>query len=179
MIFLRHPKPEVEPGICYGRLDLEIAEEGYGQILDALAKTPTIRHVIASPAKRCRKLAEDLAAAQDATLEFDPRLWEMDMGEWEGRKWSSIDRKRSEFWLEDPINRPTPRGESFADLQKRVHAAVDSVEVEKAMATAIVCHAGPIRAIQMAWKGYSFRQAFDEVPAYAVPMRIVNPLWHR
>lgn len=177
MIFLRHPKPDIEPGICYGRTDLDIAAEGHEQIEEALRKTPKVKKVVASPALRCRKLAMTIAERDRADLRFDERLWEMHMGEWEGLAWSEIDRSASEHWLEDPISRPTPGGECFADLQNRVAEALAEIADEHAMTTAVVCHAGPIRATQMAWEAISFSEAFSQVPGYAEPVRLLNPAW--
>jgi alpha-ribazole phosphatase len=41
--------------------------------------------------------------------------------------------------------------------------------------TAIVCHAGPIRAVQMAWHGLTFHQAFAAAPQYAEPIELHPP----
>jgi alpha-ribazole phosphatase len=171
MFFLRHPAPDVQPGICYGQLDLDIAKEGHVQIDRALAVAPKFRRIVASPALRCRKLA--LALAERDCLEpvFDERLWEMHMGEWEGLAWTGIPREHTEPWLKDPFNLPTPGGECFADLQRRVLQAVDGADAD----TAFVCHAGPIRAVQMAWHGLSFREAFSSTPPYAEPIAIHPP----
>lgn len=179
MIFLRHPTPLIEPGICYGQSDLEIAKIGHIQIEAARKATPPASRIIASPALRCRKLALTLAERDGLKVHFDERLWEMHMGDWEGMPWKEIDRATSEHWLEDPINRPTPNGESFADLQKRVTEALAEVAPEEALTTLIVCHAGPIRATQMAWEGISFSDAFASTPPYAEPLKIINPEWTR
>lgn len=171
MIFLRHPSPKVEPGICYGRLDLDIAEHGHEQIARALETTPRITRMLASPALRCRALAQALAERDDVEPVFDERLWEMDMGEWEGRAWRDIPREVSEPWIADPYNLPTPGGECFRDLQLRVLDALADAGRE----TVIVCHAGPIRAMQMAWYGLTFREAFADTPQYAEPIELHPP----
>jgi alpha-ribazole phosphatase len=177
MIFLRHPTPLVDPGVCYGRTDLDIAEIGHEQIRLALSTTPMVKRVVASPALRCRKLALALGERDGITVEFDERLWEMHMGEWEGIPWAKIDRSVSEKWLKDPVNLPTPGGESFSDLQQRVSLAVEERNDDLAMYTAIVCHAGPIRATQMAWDNISFADAFASTPPYAEPLRLLHPSW--
>ena len=171
MIFLRHPTPHVEPGTCYGQTDLDIAEIGHEQIERALELTPRIKRLFASPALRCRKLAVSIAERDQVEIEFDARLWEMHMGEFEGMLWKDIDRNKSARWFEDPFNNRTPGGESFADVQRRVLAALENASTE----TAIICHAGVIRATQMAWQGKTFREVFDETPPYAEPMRILPP----
>ncbi|MCB1451998.1 MAG: histidine phosphatase family protein [Nitratireductor sp.] len=172
LIFLRHPTPEVAPGTCYGQTDLDIAAEGHGQIEAALLSTPPVTRILASPARRCRKLALALAQRDSIEPEFDHRLWEMHMGEFEGLLWRDIPRELSEGWLSDPFNNPTPGGESFRQVQERVLDAIANADA----GTAIVCHAGPIRAVQMAWSGISFAEAFAQTPPYAEPVLVARPL---
>ena len=168
MMFLRHPTPDVEPGTCYGRLDLEIAAIGHEQITRALETTPPVRRIIASPARRCRELALKLAERDGIDPVFDERLWEMHMGEFEGKRWNEIDRAVSGHWFSDPYNIRTPGGESFRDLQVRVLEALTAAD----MHTAVVCHAGPIRAVRMEWEKRTFREVFAIQPGYAEPVRI-------
>lgn len=178
MIFLRHPTPDIAPGICYGQLDMDIAAEGHAQIEKALADTPALTRIIASPALRCRKLAVALAGRDDLELQFDERLWEMHMGDWEGIAWKDIDREHSTKWLKDAHHNPTPNGECFADVEIRVAASILDVitdQIYDPQHTAIICHASPIRATQMAWEGLSFSDAFGQVPPYASPIQIVDP----
>jgi alpha-ribazole phosphatase len=171
MIFLRHPRPGIEPGICYGRLDIGIHPDGHGDIERAIATTPQARLLLASPALRCRQLAEAIARRDGLELRFDDRLWEMNMGDWEGQPWKEIPRELSEPWLKDPYNLPCPNGESFRDVQTRVLAALADHDDN----ITVVCHAGPIRAVQMAWLGLAFAEAFASTPSYATPVEITRP----
>ena len=171
MIFLRHPRPGIDPGICYGRLDLDIHEEGLAQIEQAVRNTPAARLVVSSPALRCRKLAQAIARRDQLELAFDARLWEMHMGDWEGLPWKDIPRELSDPWLKDPFNLACPNGESFRQVQQRVVEAL----AQHGDDTIVVCHAGPIRAVQMAWCGLSFADAFAATPSFAEPMQIFRP----
>ena len=171
MIFLRHPTPDVPPGTCYGQTDLDIAHIGHEQIDKAMETTPVVKRILASPALRCRKLAITLAERDGVDITFDERLWEMNMGEFEGKLWSEIDREVSAEWFKDPFQNRAPGGESFLDVQTRVLEALTHADME----TAIVCHAGVIRATQMAWENKSFREVFDIMPPYAEPVRIIPP----
>jgi alpha-ribazole phosphatase len=178
MIFLRHPTPDIARGICYGQLDMNITDIGHQQIKQALMDTPSLTRIIASPALRCRKLAEQLARRENLELSFDERLWEMHMGDWEGRAWKDIDRKVSELWLQDTHNNSTPNGECFREVQQRVGVCIDELMTNTEFdhsQTAIICHASPIRATQMAWMGLSFKQAFAISPPYATPITINPP----
>lgn len=177
MIFLRHPTPDIAQGICYGQTDMGIATVGHQQIEIALEETPALTRIIASPAKRCRKLAEQLAKRDGLALEFDARLWEMHMGDWEGIAWKDIDIELSSAWLTDAHNNATPNGECFRDVQKRVGLCIAELIIDddhNHTNTAVICHASPIRATQMAWENLTFSEAFSQSPPYAKPI-IVNP----
>lgn len=167
MIFLRHPRPAVAPGICYGRTDLDLGPEGAADIKAALAATPLTAQVIASPARRCRALAEGLAARDRVELTLDPRLWELDFGAWEGRAWDQIDRAESQPWSADPWTLAPPGGETFADLHTRIAEALTGL----APGTALVCHAGPIRAARMILTGAGFATVFADPVPHAAPIR--------
>jgi alpha-ribazole phosphatase len=171
MIFLRHPKPAAVAGLCYGRTDLDIAPEGQAQIAVALREAPPVRRVIASPALRCRRLSQALAARDDVALELDERLWDLDMGHWDGMLWDDIPRAESEAWLADPWNLAPPGGETF----RAVHARVSEVIRETGAGDiALVCHAGPIRAARMALHGASFEAALADPVPYALPIRLMR-----
>jgi alpha-ribazole phosphatase len=178
MIFLRHPTPDIPQNVCYGRTDMDIADIGHQQIIKALTDTPPLTRIIASPALRCRKLAQQIAARESLELTFDERLWEMHMGDWEGMAWRDINREESELWLRDTHNNSTPNGECFRDVQQRVSECIDTILADRThdhRQTAIVCHASPIRATQMAWNGLSFKQAFAISPPFATPINIDPP----
>lgn len=167
MIFLRHPRPEVGSGICYGRTDVDAGPDSRAEIEAALGTTPRVRRVLASPARRCRGLAEALAGRDGVRLEFDDRLWEMDFGDWEGMHWDEIRRADSDRWADDPWHVAPPGGETFAAVHDRVGAALAGV----APGTALVCHAGPIRAARMLLTGMTFAAVFAEPVPYAAPIR--------
>ncbi|MEM7526475.1 MAG: histidine phosphatase family protein [Pseudomonadota bacterium] len=168
LIMLRHPTPLGGAGLCYGRLDLPCAPEAAEEIAVACASAPKACSILSSPASRALSLARALAARDGLAVEVDARLQELDFGAWEGRRWSEIDRRESDPWATDPMNRAPPGGESFAALRARVSDALD----ELAERTLIVTHAGPIRAARMRAEGISFEAAFAEPVAHAVPIRL-------
>jgi alpha-ribazole phosphatase len=170
MIFLRHPKPQAPAGLCYGRTDLDIGPEGEAEIARALRQTQRVTRVVASPALRCRKLAEELARRDGVALRFDPRLWELDFGDWEGMRWEDIPRADSDPWAEDPWAVAPPGGETFA----AVHARVSEVLGEVMPGTALVCHAGPIWAARMILVGASYADVCTGTVPYATPIRIAR-----
>lgn len=102
--------------------------------------------VYSSPAPRCRALVEHLGWQ----TQYDPRLLELDFGDWEGRAWQDIPRAESEPWMADFVRRTPPNGESYAALQVRVVDFLRELQQQGAEHAAIVSHAGVIRAA-LAW----------------------------
>ena len=107
LILVRHPKPLCQRGICYGRLDLECEPEAVETAVARLGELAAAARVFSSPARRAR----DLAARLSAEAIVDPRLQELDFGDWEGRRWQDLGREAIEAWrvgLPDWL-RPTAR----------------------------------------------------------------------
>lgn len=166
MILLRHPRPRIRPGTCYGRLDVPAGPGAAAEIAACLKIAPPIRAVVASPATRCRTLATRLAARDGVPLRFDPRLLELDFGRWEGQAWDRIPRAESDPWAASPWETAPPGGESFSRLHARVAAAL----AEAPEGAALVTHAGVIRAVWMIRGGARFDTVFARSVPYATAL---------
>lgn len=136
---IRHPRPLIDDGICYGSLDVE-AENPQPVARRLRAELPPGLPVWSSPLRRCRDLAERLHAAPA----FDDRLREMDFGAWEGRPWDAIPRAEIDAWAADVAGYAPPGGESPRELQRRALEFVAGLAVAEAV---IVTHAGVIRTL--------------------------------
>ncbi|MEM7269595.1 MAG: histidine phosphatase family protein [Pseudomonadota bacterium] len=156
------------PGLCYGRLDLDVAPCAKSEIAAAIKSAKPCTKIVSSPAKRAMALAKPLADALNVEITEDERLWEMDMGAWEGQLWNEIDRKESDPWSLDPMRLAPPGGETFNQVIERVSKAVDDAGEE----ATIVAHAGPIRAVMMMRRGISFDEAFATKIPFAQPLHI-------
>ena len=142
---IRHPKPLVEAGICYGRLD--ISAENFDALAEGLrAELPSGLPLWSSPLRRCRALAECL----NPSPVFDERLVEMDFGAWEGRAWDAIPRHELDAWAADVAGYAPPDGESPLALKQRALDFVAALAVPEAV---IVTHAGVIRTLLAHWQG--------------------------
>ncbi len=112
--------------LAYGHTDLEPSSEGVAQ---AAALRGALRERLAPPdvvfssdLRRCRAMAETVAAAWRAPLVLDPELREQHMGAWEGRSWRALtaeDEPRVQAWWGDFARARPPGGESLADVQAR------------------------------------------------------------
>jgi alpha-ribazole phosphatase len=144
VFLIRHPRPLIERGLCYGRLDVDCEDP------QPIAKRlrvciPAGTPIIASPLRRARRLAEAL----DPEARIDERLSEIDFGEWEGQPWDVIDRVLLDRWAADVLNFVPPGGESVARLQERVVDFACSLRIPR---VAIVSHAGVMRALVGHWR---------------------------
>ena len=144
VFLIRHPRPLVRPGICYGQLDVD-CEDPQRLAADLHAKIPAGTPIVASPLRRARVLAEALSP----TVHFDARLREINFGDWEGRAWDDIDRAALDAWAADVLHFRPPGGESVADLQARAINFADSLDRPS---VALVTHAGIMRALVGYWQ---------------------------
>ena len=144
LFLIRHPKPLIEPGRCYGRFDMP-AENSLTVAHALAADLPSGVPVWTSPLRRCHELAGLLHPAPIV----DQRLAEMDFGAWEGRLWDEIPRAELDAWAADVAGYAPPGGESPLALQRRALDFVASLAVEEAI---IVTHAGVIRTLLAHWQ---------------------------
>lgn len=146
---VRHPRPSVAPGICYGRVDLALHPDAPAQIDTAVNTLRSFAPacIWSSPALRCQAMANALAVALGAPIRHDARLLEMDFGAWEGRPWDKIPRDALDCWAADPLAFAPPGGESGAHLVARVSAFHHDIKA-RAQTCIVVAHGGPLRVLQ-------------------------------
>ena len=165
---VRHAQPLIAPGVCYGQLDVAADTRATQDCAQALAKVlPAQTHVITSPLQRCEQLAQDLIGLRpDMTLKVDPRLKEMNFGEWEGRAWKDIARFELDAWTQNFADyRVGQQGESVAQFMARVALASD--DVPPTGDSLWITHAGVIRAAQLLAHGVRRIDRADQWPVDA------------
>ena len=146
---VRHPRPRVAAGICYGRLDLAEHDEAGGQIVSAvqaLGGFPA-QAVWASPALRCAGMAAAVADAMGVSAAFDRRLLEMDFGAWEGQAWDDLPRAEIDLWAADVMGFTPPCGENGAALVARVAGFADQI-CGFGQNCVVIAHAGPLKVLR-------------------------------
>lgn len=155
LYLVRHPQPDVAPGLCYGASDVPVLDAEVARVHAALAAKglPGDLPVYSSPLRRCALLAERLAPGR-ATR--DARLAEMNFGEWELRPWSAIPRGDVDAWTADLLRYRPGGAENVLDVARRVRAFVDDLGAASAL---VVCHAGTIRLLAAMHGGETLEQA--------------------
>ena len=140
---VRHPRPAVAEGVCYGRTDVDLAEDA-GVVAQRLRPhLPVDAPVFSSPLRRCRQLAERLSP----THSVDPRLVEIDFGAWEMQRWDDIGLAALEGWATNPLHHVPPGGESPAQLLQRVGEFHAALQVQNFTEVVLVAHAGVMKAL--------------------------------
>ena len=147
VFLIRHPRPIIGRGICYGRLDVD-CEDPQPIALGLRPQIPAGTPVISSPLRRARVLAQAL----DPCASVDERLSEIDFGEWEGRPWDDIDRTALDAWAADVVGFVPPGGESITMLQRRVVAFAETLPALGVPHVALVAHAGVLRVLAGHWR---------------------------
>ena len=157
LILVRHTRPLVADGVCYGVTDLDLAPTFDDEAARVVETLPPAERLVTSPLGRCRRLAERVGAAKSLVPVVDPRLREMDFGAWEGVPWSAIPRAELDAWAADFLHARPHGGESVHMLYERSRSAVADYRAT-GLSHIVVTHAGVIKAVRAedrcpnAWK---------------------------
>lgn len=146
MIYLiRHTKPAVKPGTCYGWTDLDVDTSFDNELKIIAEKVYDLSNYkfYSSPLLRCSRLAK--ALAKNSSIDYDDRLKELNFGCWEGIEWDNIPEKEMSIWGKDYINNQVPGGESYSMLLNRIEDFWSNINLNEDIV--IVAHDGVIRAI--------------------------------
>lgn len=145
VILVRHTRPAVPAGVCYGVTDLDLAPSFDEEAAAIVATLPRTERLVSSPLRRCRRLAEWIGAARGLVPVFDERLREFDFGTWEGVPWDSIPGTELDAWAADFFHARPHGGESVQMLRERVGTAIADYR-RSGVSHAVVTHAGVIKA---------------------------------
>lgn len=152
---IRHTRPGLAEGTCYGRTDVPLDEADFAARVPSIAAhLPQGMVFYSSPASRCARLAERLAERTGGSLAgLDGRLHELDFGAWEGRLWTELPRHETERWIGDIVHYAPPGGENFMNMWGRVtefyQAIVEAATSSKDARIGIVGHAGSLKVLVM------------------------------
>jgi len=156
LYLVRHGATDANLEMRYlGRTDAELNRQGRRQarqLGERLAESP-FAAIITSPMARARATAEAIADAAGRPIRIEPRLAEMDFGEWEGMTRDEVlassgdAPRRLAEWERDPNVAP-PGGEAMSDVLERCLALVGGLRNELAgQEVALVSHVGPLKAL--------------------------------
>jgi len=142
---VRHTRPDIADGICYGALDLAVADTFEAESSVVLSNLTKPDVLVSSPLQRCQRLAKKISLAFNLPVVTDERVREMDFGDWEGIAWNDIDRAEIDQWTNEFYRARPHGGESVEMLVNRVQSALNEYR-NNGKHHLVVCHAGVIKA---------------------------------
>ena len=164
---IRHPRTDVEKGLCYGQLDVPLANGWEKETLSAVkALTGNYDVITTSDLSRCQLPGELIQKVLYPNLDFQStsNLRELSFGSWEGRNWNAIAPHESMYWTEDLDNECPPNGEYLHQLWNRVFSHLEGLLLGNYKHPLIVTHAGVIRSI------HRFASSLSAVGSSIIPV---------
>lgn len=172
VILIRHTAVDVPTGTCYGQTDVPLKpsfEEEAAITKAALEAFGPIDHAFTSPLSRCTRLA---AFCGYADAERDPRILEIDFGEWEMMLFDDITDPHLQEWYADHINTPVTGGESFMQQYQRVSRFLDELKEKPWNRVAVFAHGGVLVSAQVYAGMVTPEAAFAALPPFGGLVRI-------
>lgn len=169
MILVRHARPLIASGVCYGVLDVPADAQSTQQAAEELAKNlPQGAIVWHSTLQRCEHLMHALQAFRaDLIAKPDARLREMNFGTWEGKCWDGIPRAELEAWTDSFFTYRCGGGDNVETFMARIAQAWDECHA-KPSPHVWITHAGVIRTALLLAQGKRSIHRADEWPRVEV-----------
>lgn len=166
-------------GRYQGQADVPLNATGLAQA-QALArklKDECLDAVYSSDLTRALETAYSIAAVhEDLPVHVDPRLREINQGQWEGVQVEKIRERFTELWHArqvDPVSVRPPGGETVGEVFQRVKAALDDLAGEyPGGKVLIVSHGLALATVLCSVNGISIGQAYQHIPENSTPVWI-------
>jgi 2,3-bisphosphoglycerate-dependent phosphoglycerate mutase len=164
-------------GRYQGQSDVPLNENGLAQARSLVQQLDgqSFDAIFSSDLKRARQTAEYIARHLGLTVQIEPRLREINQGQWEGVLVEDIKARYAEIWsqrTEDPANVRPPDGETVREVATRVYAALDDISRLFPMGRVlIVSHGLSIATAICRDKRIPVGQAYTVIPEN------VQPVW--
>jgi alpha-ribazole phosphatase len=164
-------------GRYQGQSDVSLNENGHTQAksLTEQLKGQTFAAIYSSDLMRARETADYIANDIGLTIQIEPRLREINQGEWEGVLVEDIKARYAELWSQrtvDPANIRPPGGETVSEVAERVYAALDDIaRLHPSDNVLVVSHGLSIATAICRARGIPVGQAYTVIP------NNVQPVW--
>ena len=143
LFFLRHTSLDVDADTFYGQTDLDVStsfdkevNKIIKKLIDFNVDTTCIK-TFTSHLIRCLKLTKEIK--KDYVI--DERIKEMNLGDWEMKKMSSIPIEKKLEWENNLLTFKIPNGESNEEFLDRLRNFLNDI-IKDDEDILIVCHAG-------------------------------------
>ena len=128
---------------------MDLSEEGVREAkeLAGKLKPEDFDRAYASELIRARHTVEIVLGGRNIPLTIDPRLNEVDQGEWTGRSGKDLflTDERYRIWVTRPMDAGPPGGETFSDIVRRAESFLKDFEGNHVL---VVAHGGIIAVMR-------------------------------
>lgn len=174
LILIRHGQTEWNAtGRWQGQADPPLNETGRAQARQTAQEliSQKIEVLISSDLRRARETAEIIGGAIGLPVELEPRLREINLGDWQGLYSDDIRTRwpdEMRVWIESPLAIRPPNGESIRELADRVVTAItDLVACYPDRCVGLVAHELPIASIIVRSRGIPLSDLRTHIPRNA------------
>lgn len=163
-------------GRYQGQSDVPLNETGLAQahVLAQKLQGQSFAAVYTSDLGRARETAEIIAASLQLPVTLEPRLREINQGEWEGQLVEIIKAHYAELWqhrADDPARVRPPGGETIEEVAARVHAALDDIVLLYPNDSVLIAsHGLALATVICRVRGIPIGQAYTAIPDNAEPV---------
>jgi alpha-ribazole phosphatase len=160
-------------GRYQGQSDVPLNINGRSQAYELARhlKNQSFAAIYSSDLKRARETAEIIASSLHLPFSTDPRLREINQGEWEGQQVELIKARYAELWNRrkiDPASLRPPGGETVGEVALRAAAVLDDLaHIYPNEALLIVSHGLTLATIICNVRGIPVGQAYAVIPGNA------------
>lgn len=158
LILVRHAEAQGNIARRFqGQVDADITENGLRQLAyltGRFSETP-IDIIYTSDLMRARRTAEAVRGERDIPILADPRLREINGGDWEDVPFDDLPKRWAEDydnWCHHPQCHQMPNGESMKDVEDRIVEAIDGIVAANRGKTICVASHGTSLKIYVAAK---------------------------
>ncbi|MSQ09438.1 MAG: histidine phosphatase family protein [Dehalococcoidia bacterium] len=187
LYLVRHPETDMNAARrLAGSTEAQLSPLGLeqAQLVTARFHGVPLTRVYSSPQVRCRVVAEQVTRGANLTLQLLGDLREAEMGEWEGREFSELERpypQAREAWRSDPHFGP-PGGESALAVWDRVQGALRTIVEHGPGAALVMSHGLTLRTALGALTGYTRHTAWNHYPfrltnTSVTVAEVLDPAW--
>lgn len=133
--------------------------------------------IYSSDLRRARETACIVAAPHGLPVATDPRLREVNLGDWEGLLFSEVESRASESLRErrrNPVHHRPPNGETLLELAGRVWSALEHIaRAHPGGAALVVSHGLAIATIECHLRREPLSLAFARIPDNAEVLEVL------
>ena len=168
-------------GRFIGQTDLPMNPTGFAQVEELAAGLDgrCFSAVYSSDLLRARQTAGILSRRLSLPVHYDPRLREISQGDWEGEVFEKITERYPQVITAlqtDPLHARPPGGETLAELDARLRAALDDIAASHPNERVLVVSHGLALAVVLAHvRGLPLERARELVPENAAPAVVAWP----